>query len=327
MRGVVAFPIVILGSMIATSSLSEETRSHIESSEASKPADTTTSQAPWLDTGHRIIVSRADSIAEWMNNFFGDVRTEEEAPYSTLRLRVDQEWDQNSQFDSDIKLRGKVYLPKLNDRISLLFSDEDSGKTGRDDLLIDQRDTPDDVSLQYKARDKERYRIDYRLGLRSSLHPKASVRYLYRYPFATTLLGTVSEELGYFGDDGFGSRSRLEIDKILSEDKLLQWHNKLDWSEEISGFSWNTSLSLDKRLSEKSAFSYFVASNGVTQPDNLVESYGLGVRYRQRIHSHWLFAEVQPGYHWSKPHADIGRDGAAVILFRLEALFQRDFSD
>lgn len=280
----------------------------------------------WLDHSHSYIVTRADNIAEWMNQFFGDVRTEEDAPYSTLRLRFEQEWDQENHFDSDIKLRGKVYLPNLNERISVLFDEEDTGETGQDDLLIDERDTTQKVTVQYRARDKERYKIDYRVGIRSNLNLKTSVRYLYEYPLMETLIGTASEEILYLGGDGFASKTRLELDKILSENKILQWHNKVEWQENEPGVLWVSSLSLDKKLSETKAFSYFVGMNGETRPENIVSDYYVGARYRQNMFRPWLFGEVQPSYRWSKPYAGAERENAAVILFRIEAVFQRDFS-
>lgn len=280
----------------------------------------------WLDESHSYVVTHADNIAEWMNQFFGDVRTEEDAPYSTLRLRFEQEWDQENHFDSDIKLRGKVYLPNLNERISLLFNEDDTSKTGQDDLLIDERDTTQKVTVQYRARDKDRYKIDYRVGIRSNLNLKTSVRYLYEYPLMETLIGTASEEILYLGGDGFASKTRLELDKILSEDKIIQWHNKIEWQENEPGVIWISSISLDKKLSETTAFSYFAGVTGETRPDNIISEYYVGVRYRQNMFRPWLFGEVQPSYRWTKPYAGAERENAAVILFRIEAVFLRDFS-
>ena len=288
--------------------------------------DVSGEDTPWVDSSHSYIVSGADNIAEWMNDFFGDVRTEEDAPYSTLRLRFEQEWDEANQFDSDIKLRGKVYLPQFNERLSLLFSDEDTGETGRDDLLIDRQDTPEDVSLQYRAKEQERYRIDFRVGLRSSLNLKSSVRYKYEYPLQKDLIGTFSEEVLYLGGDGFASKTRVELDKIISENLLLQWHNKVDWQENEDGIFWNSSLSLDRKISEKKAFGYFAGVDGQTQPNSLITTYALGVRYRQNAFRPWFFFEIQPSYRWFKYAVEDDREGAAVILFRAEMVFHRDLS-
>jgi hypothetical protein len=294
-----------------------------QSAQSQEPVETAGDDSTWLDASHEYIVDNADDIAKWMDDFFGVARAEEEAPYSTLRLRLEQEWDEIEGWESGVKLRGKVHLPRLNKRLSLLFSDDDD-RTGSDDLLIDRQDSPNDVALQYTARERKHYRLDFKVGIRSSLHPKASVRYRYEYTLRETLIGRFSEEILYRGDDGFGSRTRLEFDRILSTDKVVQWYNRLDWEEEEAGLSWNTGISLNRRLSNKRALSYYVAASGDTKPDYFTTSYGLGMRYRQNIYKHWLFAEVQPSYHWRRADFEDDREGAATILFRIEAVFTRD---
>lgn len=279
----------------------------------------------WLDTSREYVVDKADNIAIWMDNFFGVSRVDEEAPYSTLRLRAEQEWDEMEGWDTGLKLRGKVHLPKLNKRVSLLFSDDDDDKTGNDDLLIDKQNSPDDVALQYTARERKNYRVDFKVGLRSSLHPKTSVRYRYEHAVAKNLLGRFSQEALYRGDDGFGSRTRLDFDKILGDHRVLQWYNRLEWEEEESGLSWDTGLALNRRIGEHSALGYYVALSGKTDPDHYSDGYGFGMRYRQNIYKDWLFAEVQPNYFWRRDEFEDSREGAAAIMFRLEAVFTRDW--
>lgn len=275
-----------------------------------------------LDASHDYVVERADSIAVWMDSFFGVSRVEEEAPYSTLRLRTELEWDELDGWDSGLSLRGKVHLPRLNKRLSLLFSDDDH--TGTESLPIDTQDSPNDIALQYTARERKHYRVDFKMGLRSSLHPKVSARYRYEYPLRPDLLGRFSEEVLYRTDDGFASRTRFELDKIVSEDKVVQWYNRLNWEEDEPGVSWRTGISFNRRLSDKRALSYFIAAGGETKPDHYTTSYGFGMRYRQNIYRRWLFAEVQPGYHWRRPEFEDNRTGSASILLRLDAVFTRD---
>lgn len=277
----------------------------------------------WLDESRDYVVHHADNIAVWMDNFFGVSRVEEEAPYSTLRLRIEQEWEEIDGWDSGLSLRGKVHLPGLNQRLALLFSDEDE-RTGSDDLLIDRQDSPDDVALQYTARERNNHRLDFKLGLRSSLHPKVSARYRYEHPFQQDLIGRFSEEVIYRTDDGFASQTRVELDKILSDDRVIQWYNRLNWEEDEPGVSWRTGFALNRRLSDKRALSYFVSAGGETKPSHYTSSYGLGVRYRQRVYRQWLYAEIQPAYHWRRPHYEDSRRGSASILLRLDAVFTRE---
>lgn len=310
----------------AEESTAEEKESTAEKSSAERPSSPDQeNNDPWYDDSHKYVVHHADNIAQWMDDFFGDARTEEEASYSTLRLRLEEEWMESEGLDTGVRLRGKLYLPRISRRLSLLFSDEDDAVSREDDLLTDDQDKPDDIALQYMAREKEFYRIDFKVGLRSSGDPKGSVRYRYERPLYETLIGRFSEEAIYRGGEGLGSRTRLELDKILTDDRVLKWRNRVDWTEAESGISWNTLVSMDRRLSKKQAISYYVSARGKTQPYGLTTSYGLGIRYRQNIFRPWLFAEFQPNYRWLKEDTSSGREGTFGILARLEIVFEKDF--
>ncbi len=279
---------------------------------------------PWLDDSHEYVSERADNLAAWMDSFFGVNRVDEEAPYSTLRLRVEPEWDEMDGWDTGLSLRGKVHLPNLNKRVALLFSDDDE-RTGNDDLLIDQQNAPDDIALQITGRERKHDRIDFKIGLRSTLHPKTSVRYRYEKPLSEAVIGRFSQEALYRTDDGFASVTRAELDTIIDDDKVLQWTNRLRWFEDEPGVSWNTGLSLNRRLSNNRVLGYYTAISGATEPGYYTRSYGFGMRYRQNIFRKWLFAELQPSYFWRRDEFEDKRNGSAAILLRLEAVFTRDW--
>jgi hypothetical protein len=291
---------------------------------ASAEEDEVEEDQAWLDESHDYVSEQADNLAAWMDSFFGVSRVDEEAPYSTLRLRVEPEWDEMDGWDTGLSLRGKVHLPKLNKRVSLLFSDDD-GRTGSDDLLIDRQNAPDDIALQITGRERKNDRIDFKLGLRSTLHPKMSVRYRYEKPLSQAVIGRISQEALYRTDDGFASETRGDLDTILSEDRVLQWHNRLQWFEDEPGVYWNTGLSLNRRLSDNRALSYYTAISGATEPGYYTRSYGFGARYRQNIFREWLFAELQPSYFWRRDEFEDSRQGSAAILLRIEAVFTRDW--
>ncbi|MFO7551843.1 MAG: hypothetical protein R6W80_10575 [Haliea sp.] len=303
---------------VAASSFHSGARAEAEAEDDAGP------DRPWLDESHDYVSDQADNLAAWMDSFFGVNRVDEEAPYSTLRLRVEPEWDQMDGWDTGLSLRGKVHLPKLNKRVSLLFSDDDE-RTGSDDLLIDRQNAPDDIALQITGRERKNDRIDFKLGLRSTLHPKMSVRYRYEKPLSESVIGRFSQEALYRTDDGFASETRGDLDTILSEDRVLQWHNRLQWFEDEPGVFWNTGLSLNRRLSNDRVLGYYLAIAGATEPGYYTRSYGFGLRYRQNIFRKWLFAELQPSYFWRRDEFEDRREGSAAILLRLEAVFTRDW--
>ena len=303
----------------ATQNSDQMTETQIEPSDQQENDDR-------LDSTHRFVVRHADNIAEWVDGFFGDLETEETAPYSTIRLRLENEWDEDYGNDFKVSLRGKVHLPKLNKRLSLLFSDSDE-ETSADDLATNKREDSDDVALQYNVSEKDYSRFDIKAGIRSNGNPKGAIKYRYKRPITEKLAGRFSEEVRYRGGDGFGSRTRFQLDRIVSEDKVLRWINRVDWEEEESGIDWGSSVSLDRRIAEDKAFSYYVSIDGNTQPLGRVENYGLGLRYRQSFYKPWLFFEVQPYYQWRKDIDMDSREGVAGLLLQFSAVFEREAKD
>lgn len=294
---------------------------NVESSAVDSATTAPDNEKHWVDHSRDYVATRADSLTVWMDSFFGEPREDEEAPYSNLRLRLEQGWDEVEGADTGVRLRGKVHLPALNHRLSLLFNDDD-GDNRSDDLFIDEREQKDDVALQYKIREHVRDRLDFKLGLRSSLDPKASLRYRYRYPYREDIIGRFTEEIYYRGDDGFGAKTRVDIERALDDSRVLELRNLFEWGESTDGVDWSSSLSLNKRLASDRAIIYYISVSGVTRPETLNTGYGIGIRYRESFFRPWLFYEVQPGYSWRRPTLDDNREGAAEIVLRLEAFLK-----
>jgi len=295
----------------------------VESTETEKPAEAAVEKKHWVDQSRSYVSTQADNLTVWMDSFFGEPRHDEEAPHSTLRLRLEQDWDQEDGTDTGIRLRGKLHLPALNKRLSLLFADDD-GDSRQDDLFIDERAKNDDLALQYTLREHLKERIDFKLGLRSSLKPKASVRYRYRQPFREDYIGRFTEEIYYRGGDGFGSKTRMDVEKPLDDRRVMELRNLFEWGESTSGVAWNSSLSLNKRLASDRAIIYYISVSGITRPEYLNTGYGLGIRYRESFFRPWLYYEVQPGYGWRRPTVEDHRQGAASITLRLEVSLEND---
>ena len=280
----------------------------------------------WLDDTHEYVSTSADDFANWIDHFFGSPRDDIETANSTLRLTLENDWEESEGSDSNVRLRGKVHLPRLNERLSLLFTDEDGETTKEEEALNELTNRPEStrVSLQYTAKEKQRYRIDYRLGLRSSLKARASVRYRYQLPVNEKTTHRLTETLYFIDGEGFGSRTRYELDYLLKEEKLLRWSNSARFAEDTDGVEWTTQLTLGKRRGEKSAISGYTWLRGETRPEDLTTSYGVGLRYRRNFHRPWLFYELEPAYAWKRDEIAADREGVFLFSVRLEILLEQE---
>jgi hypothetical protein len=264
----------------------------------------------------------ADDLASWIDNFFSEPRTDIESADSLLRLTYENRWQQDDGSSEAIKLRGKIHLPGINKRLSLIFEDEDGDdseeRTDLDTLSSDSESTQ--LSLQYKAREGTRVRVDYGLGISSSFKGKAKVRYRYQLPWSETTTHRLTETLYFVDGDGFGLRSHYELDYAITDSRLVRWSNKARFAEDIEGVEWSTRLSLARRLNKKRGASLFTWVSGETRPEYLTKSYGLGLLFRRDFYRSWLFLEVEPAYAWRKKSTELSRNGEWLFAFRVEML-------
>jgi hypothetical protein len=106
----------------------------------------------WLDNSHAYLTNQTQSLAGWMDGFFGDPAHDAEIAESFVRLEVIEDWNSEDGNNSKIKVRGRIQMPRLSERISLVFSGEEN-EAGEEDF---DREKDDNVGLQFRAAETER---------------------------------------------------------------------------------------------------------------------------------------------------------------------------
>ena len=232
----------------------------------------------WLDQTRAYSTSKADALALQLDRYFGVERSDLEAPYSSLRLTTELDYKQN-------------------------------------ELLNPQQSTR--VNVELKLKETDHHRFDFRVGLRSSLKLRASVRYRYENELSESLQHRFSQTVYFIDGTGYAAFSQYQLDKALDDSTLLRWSNELRAEENLNGREWATSLTHAKRFSNASAVSYFARMGGTTAQD-YVGVYQVGIRMRRNIARPWLFVEFSPGYSWEKADATSPRKGGVFAAIRLE---------
>jgi hypothetical protein len=273
----------------------------------------------WLDQTQSFASNSANSLANQLDRFFGVQRSDMEAAYSSLRLTTIQSWNDIDNFETGIRLRGKVHLPRINERVSLIFSEEDGDGTTyytQNAASISQQETTR-VNLEVDLTEDSAHHLFFRVGVRSGLKGRVSMRYRYEPDTDGSTENRFTQSLYFKDGKGFGSFSRYQVDHIISDDALLRWTNDLRFEETYSGSEYTTSLEYLTSRSNRTAISWYGRINGETRPD-FVASYDLGFRLRKNIYREWLFVELEPGYTWRKEAINLDRKGTPYVFLRLE---------
>lgn len=276
----------------------------------------------WVDTSHAYATDQAQALTEWMDDFFGDPNYDLEQAESQLRIQWRNSWDEDDDYKTKVRLQGKLQLPKLSQRLNLVFNGEDG-----DSVVDDERADDDSAELLYNVNEVRRQRVDLTLNLNSSgLRP--GIRYRNKGPFGDNNFYRFTQRLEWENDDGFYTTGQLNLDKVLDNTHLLRWSNRAIYGEETLGAEWRSIVSLSVRKPPKEninqrVVSYYAGVEGFSDP-SFVENYRVGIVFRRNFYRKFLFFQVEPSYNYRKRLEDDNRSGAWHIALRLEMVLEKD---
>lgn len=273
----------------------------------------------WLDDTQSIASDSANALARQLDRFFGVQRSDIEAAYSSLRFTTIHSWNPEDRYDTGVRLRGKLHLPRINERVSVIFSEEDGDGTNyynQDSASVASEETTR-ANLEFNLADKGPHHLFFRVGGHSGLKGKLSMRYRYDPESGGRNANRFTQAFYFKDGDGLGSFSRYQFDHSLNEESLLRWTNELRLEEDDDGSRYRSSLEYLALRSNKTALSWYGRINGETRP-GFIKSYDLGVRFRKNIYREWLYLELEPGYTWRKEDYGEPRKGIPFVFLRLE---------
>lgn len=298
--------------------------------------------AEWADGQREEVKGKLGDWAHAMDDWFGESDPTKPASAS-LRIVLDTRWAddpiEGSQVSVKPRIRGRLKLPVLEKRLSLIIGDEDldeeriltQGSKGSNsnnnqsyqEKTYDRKQTRDDnasIALRW-SKIEEALGFDADIGIRSGddVYLKLSAdRDLYEqdqwkvsthnyYRYGSDSEHTLKGELNFqyaldhnsFVNNNVNVRYRHEGDK-----------EETDWSNELRQIHF---FEKEKQLSYGvSAFGYFENS----EPS--LNSYGPTITYRQPFWRDWLYLQTELNYFNDK---DKDKDHFLSGLLRLEALF------
>jgi len=275
----------------------------------------------WVDSSHAYATDQVQALTVWMDNFFGDPTYDLENPDSLVRLDWQNSWDEEDGYNARVRLRGKLHMPRISKRLNLLFSEEDGDKLGADE----RKENTDLIGVQYSLGELHRSRVDLTLDAGTwDLRP--GIRYRNQGPISQQVGYRYTQQLEYKDGEGFYSTAEVNLDRVLDENSLLRWSNRLIYGEETDGEEWQTQLSMGQRqrpLHKKHQFviGYFGSVEGVTDPD-YVQNYRMGMVFRRQVYRPFLFAELEPSYNLRRDSPEQSRSSAWNIILRFEFVLQ-----
>lgn len=289
----------------------------IESSACQEPA---AAQHGFVDRMQHDVYASVCNTARFFDGFFGNARYDQDSDATFGRLGVVQVWDDRGGFDTKLRLRARVALPAMKNRVGLIFGQgevEENGEEARPAttgaLPTSFREVRDEawlLGLGYSRQNGLRRGFDVDLGVRlgTPVDPFAKGSYRYNLPFGGATALRLRETLFWRDSLGVGTSTEVALDHLLTPRLLARWSNVGTVAEETAGLEWTSSAVLYQSLGTRRALSYISFVSGKTRAEVPLQNYGFGLRYRRSFWREWLFLELFGGVDWPREFREEDRN-------------------
>lgn len=267
-----------------------------------------------IDSTYHYINNTFCQPAIWFDDFFIDERIVGDAYAGTMvRWYNDISWNEEGEIDYQTKLRVRINLPKLNNKLKIVFEPD------AEDSIInlfpnDTTEPESSLGLNYDWVTKERQS----LSLKVTIKPSIEVRYRYIYPLSARLLTRFTQKI-YQRKKITGVATLIDLDYAINDYFLFRWANvaKVETEDLLE---LGSGLTLYQYLSATQALNYKASLTSQEKPSHFISNYHLSIAYRQNILRKWFYYEIRPEINWNKAHSS-ERDAEAKVTLRLEVLF------
>ncbi|WP_336040207.1 hypothetical protein [Acinetobacter calcoaceticus] len=300
------------------------------------PPTEQTEDQTWVDRKQKNIRHWADRTSKKIDNWFGEVDPQKPAT-ATIRVMVDNYWNEYDNFEIKPRIRGRIKLPTLEKRLSVVFGDDsldnefdnspaniNQNPNQDSNKKLDGKQTRDDnssIALRWSNFSKRLpFETDADLGIRSGddiyVRLKASRDWQLRNDFKF-----YAEQIYRYGIDSENYlRTNLELTHARPNQPFLSNQFSLTYADDQDDdLAWENRTFREHSFFANNRFNYGIYTSGYYNDSDLrLNSWGPFVSWRQPVLREWFFVQGDVNY-FNDQRED--RNHFVSTFLRLEALF------
>jgi hypothetical protein len=286
-----------------------------------------------LQRVRRSLTVTACASSAWLDGLFGDQIHYDDyhATYGTVT--AGGLWSDYDGFDPRLRFRARLQLPQWDERISAF-----AGRVGEDDYVSDTEGDFDALptrqfgmledesvllGLGYSSPERTGNDFDAGVGVRVDLplDPYARARYEVVRTFAERYVFNARETVFWQNTEGFGTTTRVNIDRVISDRFLLRWSNLGKYTEETLGLEWYTQLTLFQSVGQRTGLAWQAQIEGATDNEVQLTRHAVRLIMRRQLTPEWLILELRGGVGWPRRHLYEKREASPEVGIAVEMQF------
>ncbi|MFT4652789.1 MAG: hypothetical protein ACI82S_000431 [Patiriisocius sp.] len=258
-------------------------------------------QLGWLNNNYCYLKYGVDVAAITINDWFKGVDEDNITPASTKgRLRFGWEPRSTDFSEVDFRFKIRVKLPALEDRVELLFSDEEDDvsqqavKAARSSELGSRDQAV--LALQFKNQTNDR--ISYRIGFGRGSQLYTRARFADQYKFTEQSTLRYFAETNYYSGDKLGFEANAEYGFVIDSSSAFEVSNSFRFRNNSSAWLWRHELQFLRLGENDSSYLFSASVEGTSKPSYREDQMLVSLRYKRKVLREWLFIEIEPFVLW-----------------------------
>jgi len=289
-----------------------------------------------LERVRRTLTLTACASSAWLDSLFGDQIRYDEYRATSGSVSAGALWSRYDGFDPRLRFRVRLQLPQWDERLTAF-----AGRVGEENFISDtesdfealptrQFGTLEDdsvlVGLGYSSPHRTGNDFDVGVGVRIDLpmDPYVRARYEIVRPFADQYVFDGRQAVFWENSEGFGTTTRINIDRALNERLLLRWSNLGKFTEKTTGMEWYSQLTLFQKVNDRLGLAWQAQIEGQTDNEVPLTRYAARLIARRRMTPEWLFIELRAGVGWPRRKLDEARVVSPELGIAMEMQFGRE---
>jgi hypothetical protein len=284
-------------------------------------ADQSDTSSGTTETGHKKWSRLTLDTADRIDRFFSNENIVDEGQETRLRVYVKMRTDENDGQRFTAGIRGKLSLPRTEQRLQIIFGQDDDSTTSVN--TVDPN-----ISLRIRPPSTDPMRqMRFDVGFRKRVGGYqlfGRARHRLTFDSASRWIPSITNSLHYFTKAKTEYRGQFTFDWPLSTRFFFRPTTQIRWYQNNidkcnDGICIDQYFTLYERLRQQTthAIAYDAEFFYRNKPGGLNDVV-LKARYRRTTSRDWLFWEIEPAVHF--PAAD-GHDMTYRITFKLEGVF------
>ena len=295
-----------------------------------------TEDLSWADRKQKSIRNWADRTAQRIDGWFGEQQGQDQAK-ATLRVILDNDWDKYNDYEFKPRIRGKIDLPTLERKFSLVFGDDSLDNEIDNNFAITNENPAGDPSKQVDGKrirednssialrwsqlsKKLPFKLDADLGVRSGDDVYARLKASKDWQFSNDFIFHAEQIYRYGLDSENYLRTNLELTHARPDQPFISNQLFLTYADEQDDdLTWDNRTYRQHQFFHDNRFNYGMYVGGYYNDQDLrMNSWGPFVSWRQPVLREWFFVQGDLNYFDDDRE---NRSHYPRALLRLEAIF------